>query len=410
MKQRRAAIIAEQQRLRGKQHLHQILEHSSQLLEARRVARNSASLEPSTPRDTESLPLSEEEGTNVEESVDELPSSDEDSEMEDTMTESSEETADDAEEDANLTVDELRQKYAEILNSEPSVVPSSAGESDEGSDVEDTQDVDEAEDTKDIDPDEVEDAEDVVVDAVVDIKQLPNGDHTVDEKDRFQNGVAIPEDPADDNSVFEEDEDDDSPIDSEADCSDDADNETEEEIPSLGKLLGSWYSAEPTHSESEEMEVDEDVKEDVSIMSEPMPTIDEDEVEDVVNGKETANAEESVEKNSKESINGEMTIQPCTPIPFLLRGQLREYQHIGLDWLASLYENNTNGILADEMGLGYFSKLFRLTVVKPSRPLLSLHIWRARNINGDRISSLFQLVLSLIGRWSLKNGLLASKS
>ncbi|TVY40978.1 Helicase [Lachnellula occidentalis] len=41
-----------------------------------------------------------------------------------------------------------------------------------------------------------------------------------------------------------------------------------------------------------------------------------------------------------------------TPVPFLLRGTLREYQHHGLDWLAGLYANNTNGILADEMGLG----------------------------------------------------------
>ncbi|KAH7312633.1 SNF2 family N-terminal domain-containing protein [Stachybotrys elegans] len=41
-----------------------------------------------------------------------------------------------------------------------------------------------------------------------------------------------------------------------------------------------------------------------------------------------------------------------TKIPFLLRGTLREYQHDGLDWLAGLYANNTNGILADEMGLG----------------------------------------------------------
>ncbi|KAI9858890.1 MAG: swr1 complex component [Trichoglossum hirsutum] len=41
-----------------------------------------------------------------------------------------------------------------------------------------------------------------------------------------------------------------------------------------------------------------------------------------------------------------------TPIPFLLRGTLREYQHYGLDWLAGLYRNRTNGILADEMGLG----------------------------------------------------------
>ena len=40
------------------------------------------------------------------------------------------------------------------------------------------------------------------------------------------------------------------------------------------------------------------------------------------------------------------------PIPSLLRGTLREYQHFGLDWLAGLYANGTNGILADEMGLG----------------------------------------------------------
>ena len=41
-----------------------------------------------------------------------------------------------------------------------------------------------------------------------------------------------------------------------------------------------------------------------------------------------------------------------TPVPSLLRGTLREYQHYGLDWLARLYAKHTNGILADEMGLG----------------------------------------------------------
>jgi helicase SWR1 len=41
-----------------------------------------------------------------------------------------------------------------------------------------------------------------------------------------------------------------------------------------------------------------------------------------------------------------------TPIPPLLRGNLRDYQHEGLDWLANLYANGRSGILADEMGLG----------------------------------------------------------
>ncbi|KAL3312937.1 hypothetical protein Ciccas_008468, partial [Cichlidogyrus casuarinus] len=39
-------------------------------------------------------------------------------------------------------------------------------------------------------------------------------------------------------------------------------------------------------------------------------------------------------------------------VPFLLYGQLREYQLIGLNWLATIYEKKLNGILADEMGLG----------------------------------------------------------
>ncbi|KAA6396373.1 MAG: putative helicase [Streblomastix strix] len=43
-----------------------------------------------------------------------------------------------------------------------------------------------------------------------------------------------------------------------------------------------------------------------------------------------------------------------TKVPHLMRGPgpLREYQIIGLDWLATMYDNGLNVILADEMGLG----------------------------------------------------------
>ncbi|XP_073971581.1 domino helicase isoform X3 [Rhodnius prolixus] len=41
-----------------------------------------------------------------------------------------------------------------------------------------------------------------------------------------------------------------------------------------------------------------------------------------------------------------------TKVPFLLKHPLREYQHIGLDWLVTMYDRKLNGILADEMGLG----------------------------------------------------------
>ncbi|PRP73136.1 Swi2/Snf2-Like family protein [Planoprotostelium fungivorum] len=46
------------------------------------------------------------------------------------------------------------------------------------------------------------------------------------------------------------------------------------------------------------------------------------------------------------------TTEVKTKVPFLIRAQLREYQHIGLDWLVSMYSKGLNGILADEMGLG----------------------------------------------------------
>ncbi|KAH6818225.1 SNF2 domain-containing protein / helicase domain-containing protein [Perilla frutescens var. frutescens] len=47
-----------------------------------------------------------------------------------------------------------------------------------------------------------------------------------------------------------------------------------------------------------------------------------------------------------------LTTKVRTKFPFLLKYPLREYQHIGLDWLVTLYEKRLNGILADEMGLG----------------------------------------------------------
>lgn len=46
------------------------------------------------------------------------------------------------------------------------------------------------------------------------------------------------------------------------------------------------------------------------------------------------------------------TTKVRTKFPFLLKYPLREYQHIGLDWLVTMYEKKLNGILADEMGLG----------------------------------------------------------
>jgi hypothetical protein len=41
--------------------------------------------------------------------------------------------------------------------------------------------------------------------------------------------------------------------------------------------------------------------------------------------------------------------QVLTKVPFLLKMSMREYQHVGLDWMATMYRKRLNGILADEM-------------------------------------------------------------
>ena len=48
------------------------------------------------------------------------------------------------------------------------------------------------------------------------------------------------------------------------------------------------------------------------------------------------------------------TTKVKTKVPFLLKHTLREYQHIGLDWLVAMHDKGLNGIMADEMGLGMF--------------------------------------------------------
>jgi len=46
------------------------------------------------------------------------------------------------------------------------------------------------------------------------------------------------------------------------------------------------------------------------------------------------------------------TTRTRVKVPHLIRATLREYQHVALDWMVSMYERCLNGILADEMGLG----------------------------------------------------------
>ncbi|VDM39699.1 unnamed protein product [Toxocara canis] len=67
--------------------------------------------------------------------------------------------------------------------------------------------------------------------------------------------------------------------------------------------------------------------------------------------KELANIAEEALKFQPKGFTLETT-QVKTDVPALMRGTLREYQLVGLDWLVTLYDKGLNGILADEMGLG----------------------------------------------------------
>ncbi|CAJ1370343.1 unnamed protein product [Effrenium voratum] len=64
---------------------------------------------------------------------------------------------------------------------------------------------------------------------------------------------------------------------------------------------------------------------------------------------ETLSPELSTDNFDRRHLSQQITTQ--VPV-LLLRHQIREYQHVGLHWLATLHDKQFNGILADEMGLG----------------------------------------------------------
>ena len=74
--------------------------------------------------------------------------------------------------------------------------------------------------------------------------------------------------------------------------------------------------------------------------------------EQELGNRELSSAAEAAQ-NLQPSGNTLSTTSVSTPVPPLLKGgQLREYQHIGLNWLSMLHSQGLNGFLADEMGLG----------------------------------------------------------
>lgn len=127
-------------------------------------------------------------------------------------------------------------------------------------------------------------------------------------------------------------------MDSEEEESDyDSDDEEVEDGPGLSALLGTSTSADLPDDEDDDKDIElKDIEE--------KPQLVDQFTKDEPNSLSSDAIVDAIEENKSIAVK--------TPVPFLLRGTLREYQHFGLDWLAGLYNNNTNGILADEMGLG----------------------------------------------------------
>ncbi|KAK3749017.1 hypothetical protein RRG08_056924 [Elysia crispata] len=138
------------------------------------------------------------------------------------------------------------------------------------------------------------------------------------------------------------------------------DDASEEEDSSESEKESESSSEE---EEAEESEKEEEPKEDVSTKA-----TDKDDVglEFLVKKENVPQAEESNAEGPGKEFNdiaaAAQSLQPKgytlettevkTKVPFLLKHTLREYQHVGLDWLATMHDKRLNGILADEMGLG----------------------------------------------------------
>ncbi|KAH0606815.1 uncharacterized protein H6S33_003649 [Morchella sextelata] len=407
VERRRRVRAEEEQRLAGKEHLNQMLEHSTQLLEARRgdrqtsIATQSGGESELGEEDKEEFGEDDEdddegEGDNVSENQ-EMELADEDN-----MSTSDSEEDDGGDDDENLTVEELKAKYAGVTEkstSRPttggkgliSLFPELSGESP-------ADDEDEAL-TTDTPGANLEgpDNDDPSDEEMQDI----SAGHTL-EKNRDESSVTLPEleevdqilmDGSDESTTMDSEEE----FDEEDDDDETDDDDSDEEFGTgFGGLMGLYGDlvAKP-QGESEDVMMEDEITEDIvtqpsisqglsssnahpevkATFIEKVPMddamIDDNEIEEITredlsNGHlDTMDAETatSISQADPKEIarpssltSPEASPQPNldirTPIPFLLRGTLREYQHYGLDWLAGLYSNKTNGILADEMGLG----------------------------------------------------------
>ena len=405
----------DQQQMKMKGHLARVLDRTDQMLN-----RNDSSM------------MNTDDDDDDDDDDDE---SDEDSEHSEQMSRSGSESssaseADDG--DADMTLDELRLKYANVPEVEKTPKESEVDMSSRPASIADDEDSDpETEMDSEFDTDEDEDEDEA--DEVEDDEEEPGGLQSLFSKQEISQMMPEDSEQPEDSAVVtdidmstkqqsiaddadEEDSDPETEMDSELDTnesdeegSDQEDDESEEAGQGLLSLF-SKQEVEAMASEDEENEnapdpqpvADEAVSrnqsplieeldtadkvaakppalEDIEMRDHPLPQQLAEVIEEAKQMSEVrASSEEqvshepstqaspveeaepesvsSVEPQTEEPIDVTMTEEKPstiqTPVPSMLRGNLRIYQHEGLDWLANLYANGRSGILADEMGLG----------------------------------------------------------
>ncbi|KAL8939579.1 MAG: hypothetical protein Q9216_003281 [Gyalolechia sp. 2 TL-2023] len=354
VERRRLQQWEEEQQLLGKEALNKVLEKSSKLLDKRR-RRNSTS------------PASSTSGESCEES-DRISISTEasgESQDEDNMSSSSQSgngsvsENDAADDDEGLSREQLLQKYAKVQSPNTSVSPiprdRKAQVHDPGGVVTAAEGVLKSNNTSPLlaTVDSRWPATQVDVDEVDEVL-MDNSDHSTD---------------MDDDDMSDSEKGSSSPLDSSDDGSDVSEGKT--------GLLGFFTKNElriaeekPAIPELQHQGLEEDIKASPFVpnaaqVQTPSASNSEEPANEILKTVTTAQAREPsplynlMNVDSVDQMHGDslpttpISTKPLkTPIPSLLRGSLREYQHFGLDWLAGLYANGTNGILADEMGLG----------------------------------------------------------
>ena len=270
--------LKENENIERKKNLNEMLEKSSKLLD-RQINKNST-----TPEDS----LMDENSEDGNETSD--------------ISEVYNEKEEAVDDDDKLTVEELKLKYGDVINTQMS---ESGSESQSESESVESR----SESDKEMSNEEV---------------KLTNHEMKIMKEEENQNNDILDES-SDENSL--EDSDDYSTSESDVDSEQEESQEKENFLKNgLSALVGEINSSSASEKESSDYEPSEtktSMQDDVKKNE-----------QDIKITEETQNTVEDVE------------------VPTLLKGTLREYQKQGLNWLANLYNTNTNGILADEMGLG----------------------------------------------------------